>query len=71
MFEIVDSRDENIISRLVGILDEEDVTYRRAAVKALGVIGEDAVPLVVEALLNSDNVTVRRSATKVLAAVCF
>jgi bilin biosynthesis protein len=67
MFEIADSRDENTISRLVGILDEEDVTYRRAAVKALGVIGEDAVPSVVEALLNSDNVTVRGSAAKVFA----
>jgi len=71
MFEIADSRDENTISRLVGILDEEDVTYRRAAVKALGVIGEDAVPSVVEALLNSDNVTVRGSAAKVLAQMAI
>ncbi len=30
-------------------------------------IGEDAVPSVVEALLNSDNVTVRGSVAKVLA----
>jgi bilin biosynthesis protein len=71
MFVIADSRDENTISRLVGILDEEDVTYRRAAVKALGVIGEDAVPSVVEALLNSDNVTVRGSAAKVLAQIAI
>jgi bilin biosynthesis protein len=35
----------------------------------LGVIGEDAVPSVVEALLNSDNVTVRGSAAKVLAQI--
>ena len=71
MFEIADSRDENTISRLVGILDEEDVTYRRAAVKALGVIGEDAVPSVAEALLHSDNVTVRGSAAKVLAQIAI
>ncbi|WP_449418381.1 HEAT repeat domain-containing protein [Phormidium nigroviride] len=71
MFEIADTRDENTIARLVSILDEEDVTYRRAAVKALGVIGEDAVPAVVDALLNSDNVTVRGSAAKVLAQIAI
>lgn len=71
MFEIADARDENTIARLVSILDEEDVTYRRAAVKALGVIGEDAVPAVVDALLNSDNVTVRGSAAKVLAQIAI
>ena len=69
MLEIADSRDENTIPRLMSILDEEDVTYRRAAVKALGIIGEDAVPSVVEALLNSDNVTVRGSAAKALAQI--
>ena len=71
MFEIADSRDENTISRLVSILDQENVTYRRAAVKALGVIGEDAVSPVVDALLNSDNVTVRGSAAKVLAQIAI
>jgi bilin biosynthesis protein len=69
MFEIAESRDENTIPQLIGILDQEDVIYRRAAVKALGVIGLDAVPLVVEALLNSDNVTVRGSAAKALAQI--
>ncbi|MEG4286853.1 HEAT repeat domain-containing protein [Microcoleus sp. A006_D1] len=38
MFEIADSRDENTISQLVAILDDEDVTYRRAAVKVLGAV---------------------------------
>ena len=71
MYEIADSRDENTIPRLVAILDDEDVTYRRAAVKVLGAIGEDAVPAVVDALLNSDNVTVRGSAAKVLAQVAI
>ncbi|GBF81054.1 HEAT repeat domain-containing protein [Aphanothece sacrum] len=69
MLEIADSRDENTISRLISILDNEDVIYRRAAVKALGVIGADAVPSVVEALLHSDNVTVRGSAAKALAQI--
>jgi bilin biosynthesis protein len=47
------------------------VTYRRAAVKALGVIGMDAVPSVLEALLHSDNVTVRGSAAKALAQIAI
>ncbi len=69
MLEIADSRDENTIPRLMNILDEEDTTYRRAAVKTLGVIGADVVPSVVEALLHSDNVTVRGSAAKALAQI--
>ncbi|MCU0544699.1 MAG: HEAT repeat domain-containing protein [Oscillatoriaceae cyanobacterium Prado104] len=69
MYEIADASDEQTISRLVSILDDEDVTYRRAAVKTLGAIGENAVPLVVDALLNSDNVTVRGSAAKALAQI--
>ena len=69
MFEIAESRDENTIPRLMGILDEVDTTYRRAAVKTLGVIGVDAVPSVVESLLHSENVTVRGSAAKALAQI--
>lgn len=69
MLEIAESRNENTIPDLISILDEEDVTYRRAAVKTLGVIGVDAVPAVVESLLNSDNVTVRGSAAKALAQI--
>jgi bilin biosynthesis protein len=69
MWELAENRDETTIPRLMGILDEEDTTYRRAAVKALGAIGHDTVPFVVEALLHSDNVTVRGSAAKALAQV--
>jgi bilin biosynthesis protein len=69
MLEIAEHRDETTIPRLMAILDEEDTTYRRAAVKALGVIGSDTVPSLVEALLNSSNVTVRGSAAKALAQV--
>ncbi len=69
MWEIVDSRDETTIPRLMGILGDEDVVYRRAAVKTLGAIGADVAPLVVESLLSSDNVTVRGSCAKALAQV--
>lgn len=69
MWELADLRDETTIPRLMSALGDEDVTYRRAAVKALGAIGADAVPAVVEALLNSDSVTVRGSAAKALAQV--
>ncbi|MGK7875693.1 MAG: HEAT repeat domain-containing protein [Xenococcaceae cyanobacterium] len=71
MGELAETRDENTIPRLIGILGEEDVVYRRAAVKALGVIGLDAVPPLVELLLNSDNVTIRTSCAKALAQVAF
>jgi bilin biosynthesis protein len=71
MWELAENQDETTIPRLMSILDEEDTTYRRAAVKALGVIGLDTVPPLVEALLNSDNVTVRGSAAKALAQVAI
>lgn len=69
MRELADVRDEETIPKLMSILDQEDVTYRRAAVKTLGVIGADVVPSVVHSLLNSDNPTVRSSCAKALAQV--
>jgi bilin biosynthesis protein len=69
MWELAENPDETTIPRLISILDEEDTTYRRAAVKALGAIGHETVPPLVDALLNSDNVTVRGSAAKALAQV--
>lgn len=69
MVDIAEQRDDETIPRLMGILDETDVTYRRAAVKTLGVIGADAVPAVVHELLNSEDVTVRSSCAKALAQV--
>ncbi|WP_310426623.1 HEAT repeat domain-containing protein [Chamaesiphon sp. VAR_48_metabat_135_sub] len=71
MWELVDHPDETTIPRLMSILDDEDTTYRRAAVKTLGAIGHDTIPLLVEALLNSENVTVRGSAAKALAQVAL
>lgn len=69
MSEIAEARDENTIPRLIDILDRENVLYRRAAVKTLGVIGADVVDPVVDLLLNSDNPTVRSSCAKVLAQI--
>ncbi len=69
MLDIADQRDETTIPKLMSILDETDVTYRRAAVKTLGVIGAEAVPPVVHSLLHSDNVTVRSSCAKALAQI--
>jgi bilin biosynthesis protein len=71
MLEIAESRDENTIPKLMSALDDEDVTYRRAAVKALGVIGVDAVTAIADGLLNSPNVTVRGSCAKALAQVAL
>lgn len=71
MWELVENRDETTISRLMSVLDEDDTTYRRAAVKALGAIGVDTVEPLVEALLKSDNATVRGSAAKALAQVAI
>lgn len=69
MWEIVETRDETTISNLMAVLDEEDTTYRRAAVKTLGAIGMDTVSCLVKSLLESENGTVRGSAAKALAQV--
>jgi bilin biosynthesis protein len=69
--EIVETRDVQTIDRLMVALDDEDTTYRRAAVKALGLVGQDTVPALVEAMLKSENVTVRGSAAKALAQVAI
>ncbi len=69
MLELAENRDETTIPRLMDILAEEDITYRRSAVKALGVIGCEAVPFLVVGLGNSDNATIRASCTKALAQV--
>ncbi|MEO1800812.1 MAG: HEAT repeat domain-containing protein [Cyanobacteria bacterium J06629_2] len=69
MWEIAEARDENTIPYLMSVLGQEDVTFRRAAVKTLGVIGADVVPPVVDSLLNNENPTVRSSCAKVLAQI--
>lgn len=69
MVEIAETYDEQTIPRLMGILGAEDVTYRRAAVKALGFIGADSIPSLVESLLSNKNVTIKASCAKALAQV--
>ncbi|MEM6518648.1 MAG: HEAT repeat domain-containing protein [Cyanobacteria bacterium P01_C01_bin.70] len=71
MWELADAQDEAIIPRLMAALDEEDTTYRRAAVKTLGAVGPDTIPPLVETMLNSNNVTARGSAVKALAQVAI
>ncbi|HHP7229278.1 MAG TPA: HEAT repeat domain-containing protein [Xenococcaceae cyanobacterium] len=66
---IAEQRDETTIPRLMANLEAEDMIYRRASVKALGVIGVDSVPFLVDTLLNSENSTVRASCAKGLAQV--
>ncbi len=69
MGEIAQARDENTIPRLMSLLGEEDVTYRRAAVKTLGVIGYDTIPSIIETLKTSDDAVVKASCGKALAQV--
>ncbi len=69
MREIIDNRDESTIPRLMEALGEEDTVYRRASVKALGAIGMDSIPAVIEQMLNSPNDTVRASCTKAMAQI--
>jgi bilin biosynthesis protein len=71
MLEIAETRDADTITKLMSALGDEDVVYRRAAVKALGVIGHDTVPLLVEGMLHSDNITVKGSCVKALTQVAI
>jgi bilin biosynthesis protein len=71
MLELAESSDETVIPRLMQALNDEDVTYRRAAVKALGAVGVAAVPALVASLHSSENVTVRGSCAKALAQVAI
>jgi bilin biosynthesis protein len=71
MLEIAETRDTETISKLMSALDDEDVVYRRAAVKALGVIGHDAVPNIVDGMLHSENITVKGSCVKALTQVAL
>ncbi len=67
--EIVMRRDANTIPRLMANLEQEDMVYRRASVKTLGLIGVEAVPALVDSLINGKNPTIRASCAKGLAQV--
>ncbi len=67
MIELAETQAPGTIEKLLANLGEADVTYRRSSVKALGMMGRDAVPPVAQLLLDSDDVTVRSSCAKALA----
>jgi len=67
--EIVMRRDANTIPRLMANLEQEDMIYRRASVKTLGLIGVDSVPSLVGSLINGKNPTIRASCAKALAQI--
>ncbi|MEO0540845.1 MAG: HEAT repeat domain-containing protein [Cyanobacteria bacterium P01_A01_bin.105] len=67
MVELAEAQAPGTIEKLLANLGEEDVVYRRASVKTLGVMGAEAVPPVANLLLESDNVTIRSSCAKALA----
>lgn len=69
MVELAENRDEHTIDRLIEMVNEENVDLRRAAVKALGVIGADAVSAIVSLFNQSDNPTIQASCVKALAQV--
>lgn len=69
MLEIAEFPTEYTIPRLMSLLGEEDVIYRRAAVKTIGLIGFEAIPSLVDSLLSSDNVVIKASAGKALAQI--
>lgn len=71
MVELSEIKDESIIPRLMTIVGDEDIAYRRTAVKALGYIGVEAVPTLVDSLINSDSPVVRASCAKALAQVSY
>ncbi|MEM6447781.1 MAG: HEAT repeat domain-containing protein [Cyanobacteria bacterium P01_D01_bin.123] len=69
MVQIAETSDETTVPRLLALMDEDDVAYRRAAVKTLGVIGPEAIPAITDALKTSDDPTARASCTKAMAQV--
>ena len=72
IWKLAETFDKTTIHELMKILNSEDMVYRRAAVKALGAIGVDAVPFLVGSLLNNScSITVRGSCAKALAQVAI
>jgi len=69
MVQLAENRDEQTIGRLIEMVNEETVDIRRAAVKALGVIGPDAVSAIVSLFESSENATIQASCVKALAQV--
>jgi bilin biosynthesis protein len=60
---------EESMSRLLGLLDQQDVALRRASVRALGVFGEAALLPLASLYSSSDDGTTRASCIKAYAQV--
>ena len=71
MIQMAEERDDATIPRLMAILDDENIEYRRASVQALGVVGIDAVPPLVAKLQASEDATVRSCAVKAMAQIAL
>lgn len=69
MVQIAETCDDTTVPRLLALMAEADVSYRRAAVKTLGVVGPQAVPAIATALQSSADPTARASCTKAMAQV--
>ena len=67
--ELAEADDPNTIPRLMEILDDEDVSFRRSAVKALGRMGTNAIDAVVNGLNNGKNPTIRVSCAKAISQI--
>jgi bilin biosynthesis protein len=62
---------DEIVARLMKLLVLEDVHERRAAVQALGMIGEKVLPPLIDELLKTDDRLVRASCAKAIGAVAL
>ncbi len=69
MQQIAEEKDEDTIPQLIAVLNSSDAAYRRSAIQTLGVIGDDAIPALLERLANDSNDTVRASCSQALVSI--
>lgn len=67
--QIFDTSDRQTISQMVESLGDKRGLVRLGFAEALGVVGQPAVPFLLEALANHPNVVVRRAAAKTLTII--
>ena len=69
MGEIASSGDPEAIPKLMLLLDADDVSLRRSAVRAMGAIGPKAIPVLSRRLADTDDPTIAASCCKGLAQI--
>ncbi|KAI0567394.1 Armadillo-like helical domain containing protein [Gracilaria domingensis] len=69
--ELAEVATEPIITRLISLLDQEDVAYRRAAGQALAMTGAPALPAILAELRSTGNPTVRASCAKAIGSLAL